>query len=526
MTQASPIRVLAYARAGSLDAAWSLFLSSGLGERADDPSALTLKGRLLKDLAGRAGEEERKHLLREAAATYRRAADLTSATYPRINAATLSLLGGDAEASRQSASRILSDVERFPDEPETPYWRAATRAEALLLLARHEDARTVLTEAIALAPRAWEDHAVTLRQFRLILEAQGLDASWLDPHRPPRSLHFCGHMSFDAGIVGRDELDAAVRAVLQEERIGFGYGALAAGADIIIAEALVELGAELHAMLPGGAEAFASISVDPLGENWRRRFDQLIGQAETVRTVRPEKVAPGPQAIGLSDEIAMGAAVMNARRLESEAIQLLITDADSGSTGQGTVRAQAIWAESRRRQKILQAPREAIEAAQLSRGSRHGKTRPLAVVAVLGDQGLNEEQLERELRGLRDTIAERPGPRVSPYWTGGCTLLAYDCLQVAADLALSLARSGYRVGADYLAVPIVADPFSGGDRLTRGDVGPAEAAASSTPQGSACVTEDFAAALAAKGDGRVRCEFVGELDPPASGQPIGLYALK
>ena len=48
----------------------------------------------------------------------------------------------------------------------------------------------------------------------------------------------------------------------------------------------------------------------------------------------------------------------------------------------------------------------------------------------------------------------------------------------------------------------------------------------STPSATICVTEDFAAALAAAGPRNPATEYVGELDAPDGGPPIGLYALK
>ena len=237
----------------------------------EEPTLLRVRGRLLKDGAAAASGGQRRRLFEESAAAYRRAAELDPTSHALINAATLSLLGGSSPVSTQLAEEVLAGLASRPGEPETPYWLAATRAEALLLLDREAEARTAFAEAIALAPQAWEDHASTLRQFALILAEQGRDPGWLDAHRPPRSLHFAGHMSFDAGVARRAHLDESIAAILDEEKVHFGYGALAAGADIIVAEALVARGAELHAVLPGGPEAFAAVSVDPFGKGWRRR---------------------------------------------------------------------------------------------------------------------------------------------------------------------------------------------------------------------------------------------------------------
>lgn len=518
--------ILALARAGATTRAWAEFVEAGY-ERQRDPASLTLGGRLLKDRARSAeAAEQKRALYRDAAACYAAAASAAGGTYPLINAASLSLLGGDPAASKAYAERVLANLEAAPDEPETPYWRAATLAEAYLLLGREKAARTALAEAISVSPRAWEDHASTLRQFRLILEAQGRNAAWLDRHRPPRSLHFGGHMSFHPEVERREHLDGVIAALLKEEKVGFGYGALAAGADIIIAEALAARGAELHAVLPGGAQAFASVSVDPFGASWRRRFDALIEQAETVRPVRPIGHRPGPHMISLADEIAMGAAAMNALRLESEAIQLLVADGEGGGvrSGGATARAQRIWAASHRRQRLVKAPRESVDASRAGEGSEAGKDRAIPVIAIAAPQGADD--LEQWLGSLRQAMADAPNPIVAPHWLSGRVLLALEGVQHAADLALSLADGGYRVGADHCAAALFQDPFSGGARLQAAAAGAAEAAAASTPEGSVCATEDFAAALAARGAGSIRAEYVGELDPPHAGPPLGLYVLK
>jgi tetratricopeptide (TPR) repeat protein len=516
--------IVALARAGAIDRALREYEAGGFGS-APDPAAQTVRARLLKDLAKQRAGDERRRLYREAAEAYRWAFEMRPGSYPLINAATLSLLAGDVERSRTLAGEVLVRIEEEPNEPETPYWRSATAAEALLLLGRKSEAGAALAEAVAVAPRAWEDHASTLRQFALILAAQGGDPSWLDTYRPPRSLHFGGHMSFDSRVVRRD-LDQTIAAILEEERIGFGYGALAAGADILIAEALVARGAELHVVLPGSLEAFASHSVGPFGGTWRRRFDALIEKAETVHTGRPGGVLPGPQTIAVADEVAMGAAAMNALRLESEAVQLLVIDGGGLTNGRASARARAIWAGSERRQRLLKAPREAIDALEVPGSTNETRVRSMAIIAIFTAQTGEDEALEGELRALRQAIAESPDPLVAPYWTGERVLLAHERLELAAELTQALAQKGYRVGADYVAAANLVDAFSGSVRLGPSASGAAEAAASSTPIGSACVTAEFAAALAARGRSNIRAELVGELESRDGGAPIALYALK
>ncbi|MEO6634002.1 MAG: TRAFs-binding domain-containing protein [Devosia sp.] len=513
------IRIIAYARSGSTVRAWADFVAAGFVDVQDDPHIVTVKGRLLKDRAIGLDGADRRRWLKAAAGAYADAAELDPSTYRLINAASLSFSAGEPEAARRIAANVLNQLDCDPDEAESAYYRVATRAEALILLDRRSEAQSAFAEAIALAPRAWEDHASTLRQFSLILAAKGVEPAWLDAHRPPRSLHFGGHMSFDPKVVRREHLDKKIAAVLEDENVGFGFGALAAGADIIIAEALLARGAELHAVLSGGAEAFAAVSVDPFGKAWRRRFDAVLDMAESVRPVRPLGARPGAAMIGLADEVAMGAALMNGRRLESSAVQLLVLDCAQEANGTSG-RSRDIWLAGGWRQRILRAPRETRPEPSTSEADDPA---PLAVLAI----GL-EGQIGEALTGLQDRLSSLAAPALPPYLTEDRLILTYSGPGEAAEAAISLLGEGadLRIGGQYGPAPTFRDPFSDTLRLAPSATAAAAAALASAPPGTAIVTDDFAAALAAAGPRRPASEYVGELDPPDGGPPVGLYALK
>ncbi|HEX8668771.1 MAG TPA: hypothetical protein VF727_10420 [Allosphingosinicella sp.] len=423
------------------------------------------------------------------------------------------------------AQNILNYLDSNREEPETPYYRAATRAEALLLLDRDGEAQEAFAEAVALAPEAWEDHASTLRQFALILEAQGKDAAWLEPHRPPKSLHFGGHMSFDARVARRQHLDNRIAEVLAEERVHFGFGALAAGADIIIAEALLDRGAEVHAVLPGGPDAFAAASVDPFGKGWRRRYDAVLKQAASVRIVGPEGLTPDATIVAVADEVAMGMAVMNARRLESRALQLLVLPAEESAAKDEPAHAHARWAEAGWRQRILTAPREApLEDAPGLPAAAHER---LAVLVIAPGAA---EGADARLRQIATELGKGPPPRLPPFFNGREAVTAYAEAADAAQAATGVARafgeeSEVAVGGYYGVVDPVEDPFSG-QRRPGGDAVPlASAAAASAPPGTVLVSADFAAALAASGAAGFHLELVGELEARDGGAPVDLYGI-
>jgi tetratricopeptide (TPR) repeat protein len=349
--QSAILPIVALARSGAMELAWQMFCGAGLDKLDSDPAVLSVKGRLLKDQAIAAKGNERRRLYGVSAAAYARAAKLSGQTYPLINAATLSLLAGRRAAARKLARELLHSPKR--EEAETPYWRAATLAEAHLLLGDVEKAKAALSEAMTLAPRAYEDHASTLRQFALILQELRLDDSWLDACRPPRTAHFAGHiwMSGDDPQIARN-----LRAIIERERIGFAYGALAAGADILIAEALLEANAELHLVLPSAVAEFRKMSVVPSGASWARRFDAILKHACSVQIIGPETDPRSQLAIQLASEVAMGLASMQGEMLRSGAVQLLVL-APEKSRDSVSERLGRIWKKGGRRQHVLKASR-------------------------------------------------------------------------------------------------------------------------------------------------------------------------
>jgi hypothetical protein len=325
MNEASIPSILSLARAGATSRAWDAFRAGGL-EGVEDFNALTLKGRLLKDRARQATGAERAALFAQSGAAYARAATLRPDSYPLINAAAMALFAGDGASASNIARDVLMLLDSNPRQGETPYWREATRAEALLLTGQIAPAKFSLAAAIAMAPQAWEDHASTLRQFSNILSLMAEDAVWLDEHRPRPALHFSGILG-----VAPDDLAAthAINAAVGAINPGSGFGALAAGADIIAAEAIVALGAELHVVLPAEPSDFSESSVVPFGAEWLSRFHNLIETCASL-TICGEMSRAG---IALAEYRAMGMAAERANLLETRALAMRIEPGDRPALG-------------------------------------------------------------------------------------------------------------------------------------------------------------------------------------------------
>jgi len=526
------LSIIAHARSGALEHAWAMFRDASLEGIDNDAAVLSVHGRLLKGRAVAAKGAERRRLYLKAARAYARAGEIGGALYPLINAATLSLLGGRRDKARTLAQQVLDRGQRGEDEPETPYWRAATRAEALLLLGETAKARKEFKDAISLAPRAYEDHASTLRQFALILDELGEDRTWLDASRPPRSLHFAGHMALSSrgGTIERQ-----IRAIIDKERIGFGYGALAAGADIVIAEALLEKGAELHLILPTPVPQFRKASVARFGNVWARRFDGVLESAATVRSIAKECDPHSPLAFRLTTEIAMGSAVMHADTLTSEAVQLLILEktADGSKPAGVSASAGATWRAGGRRQHVIAAPRVRIAKGALA--VRPGRPSQLCLAAILRIDlaSADPEAVADILPKLARALSAQPGPMIAPRWTGEEIVTAYDTVAQAAHAALSAAQvlkstPGSRIAGHYALGERTADPFGGEQILSGAEARTVREILRSTPFFSVHVSEDFAAALfSGPAAGRPRVEHVGELpSDKIEPHPMRLYSLR
>jgi tetratricopeptide (TPR) repeat protein len=480
MTHATPLStIIALARAGALDHAWAQYCAAGYDKDGGDPAALTVKGRLLKDHALRTeGEARRAYYLRSAEA-YRQAAALQPATYPLINAATLSLLSGDRSQAEEIAREVLARIAAEPDEPETPYYRAATEAEALLLLGRREEARDALAAAVAAAPRAWEDHGSTLRQFVAIEAALGGDPGWLALLRPPASLSWQN--------IGDEALAELLERVVAGERVGFAYGPLATEQDLAVAEAMLAADLELHLVLAAGPDSL------PVA---RDRLEAVLAAAESVIQVRPADGAPDSRRSLLAAWIARGAARLNAERLMSEALPAVGV--------------------------VVTAPAETEPAPD----PRLPEMSLLAVSVGAGGDAAFEERLAE----VGAVVAAAGPTALPPRLEGDDILIGYagplDAATAACAIHAALrGRMPLRIAGHHGLIPSVRDPFSGAVGPTEQGAAIVREIAGAIPPDTLCVSHDFAAMLAASTGSAAGINWIGEVQAMDGGAAIGLYAL-
>lgn len=516
--------MLCLARAGALDFARSEYVRLGLAER-DDADAIALGARLLKDVALGSRGERRVAFARASLQRYEVLSQRFGGVYGAINAATLTLVAGDRAGAAERAVTVLRARPTPGLSGEAAYYEAASQAEALFLVGDVEAARARLAHALTLAPRAYAAHASTLRQMEMLCQEVGTDASWLAPFRPPVCVHFTGHILNICEEALREGIDAALRA----ERVGFGYCGLAAGADLVFAEALLEAGGELHVVLPVHRAAFVTVSVAPFGEAWVQRFERCMARAASIRYAAQDPYIGDDQVFAYASQFAMGCAVLRAQTLATAALQLAAWDGRPAAGPAGVVADMAYWTRSGRRAVVVPVDRPA-PARQAPRstdlGSRAMKAMLFADVQGFG--ALRDDQIpafmERVMGRLAEVVEglEAPPCHIETWGDGlflvfdqpiDAALAALALLEAyrAVDLgAFGLPRSlGLRIGGHYGPVHLRTNPLTKAPAVVGAHVVVAARIEPDAAPGSAYVSEALAGALAIFHEDRVRCGYVG-----------------
>ena len=152
--------VLSLANAGATGLALDKYYEFGLDKR-HETDVRSLLGRLKKDQAFAETGAARDALFREGRAIYEdafrnaTAAGDPEAYYPAINAASLALFGGDAEAASRLAGEVLDllapRIASLDDVAGDRYWVLATALEAQLVRGDLDAARELVDQIVAAA---------------------------------------------------------------------------------------------------------------------------------------------------------------------------------------------------------------------------------------------------------------------------------------------------------------------------------------------------------------------------------------
>ncbi|QQV77687.1 adenylate/guanylate cyclase domain-containing protein [Sphingomonas aliaeris] len=332
------LQVLALARMGETDRAFKLY-DAALAANPTDLDTLTLGARLLKDRAWQASGEGAIDLIARAADAYEAIFRRTEDAFPAINAATLAMLAGQAERAQSLARAVLDTV---GDAPSTDYYAAATVAEAKLLLGDEAGAEVAIEQALDLPGCNPGARSSTSTQLARIVGAGGCGARVVARLRPAPVVTFCGHM-FGNSPESETALRRQIETAFDSLNSTIAYGALACGADILVAETVLARGGELHVVLPFRIEDFILTSVAPGGEGWIERFRHCLDRAAEVVIASETAALNDDRQYRYGSMMMMGFARLRARHLGTDAVQLALWDGLTPGGMAGTGADVELW---------------------------------------------------------------------------------------------------------------------------------------------------------------------------------------
>lgn len=341
------LAVLAMARMGALGEALSLAETFKLSTDAADEDIASIGPRLRRDLAFAAANGPERAQLKTAAEGYEKVFRALKTTYPGVNAAATYAMSGDLDRAKKIALEVcakaeaaLSDIDA--DEPS--YWSRATLAECRLICGDAASAAADYAAAASAVDAAPGKIATTRIQLRRLKNALDLDDAWIDRILPLGPvLYFCGPLTPSAGNgqPALDRLKKRFSEFVSRRPIVGAVGALAAGADIVIAETLLDAGVPLHAHLPLPPTEFLASSVTPAGGDWRERYIACIERAQTVDWMRRAK--PSRAAYRLGARVAIGRAIRQAGELATRPFGFFALQRGRSAQNSVSIENAEIW---------------------------------------------------------------------------------------------------------------------------------------------------------------------------------------
>ncbi len=542
------LQTLALAQMADTADAERLYETYGLAGQTDDEDVLALRGRLYKDRALAARGADRRALFEAASQAYLRAFEVRSGYFPLINAATTAWGAGQVETARALAARVLDHPElAAPDS----FFAAASRVEALVLLRRIDEAHTAIGAALAADHVGLGERASAYRQLDWICAA-ALSAkdrrTLLGAMRPPPVITFTGHMFRE-----NDPNEAAlgVRIAAEIDRLGssVAYGALACGADILVAETILDRGGELHVVLPFDVPDFEEASVLPGGEAWIARFRRcLAGAASLTVATRAEYVRDDGQ-FAYGALLAMGLAKLRARQIEAEAVQIAIWDGLPARGQSGAAVDVATW-------RGLDLQTRVIDPGSIDRALErplhpidpNATTRVVRAIIFSHYRGyaqLAEAAIPAFIDQVMGRIAEvlnRRGEVVHARNTWGDALyvvvedpasaasIALEIVEALRDVALASGSSdeqeGIGIGLHYGPVYQEVDRVTGKEGFYGSDVTLTARIEPKTFPGEIFTTQAFAAILAVTEPARFSARYVGQTELAKGYGVLPIYRLE
>jgi hypothetical protein len=492
-----------------------------------NPEIATVHAHLLKDRALHNGNPEAADDAAEAfTALWRR----TGKAWLGVNAASMALLAGDTARARALAS-ALGEI---PDTGN--YWSAATAAEAALLRGKPDEAHWHLVLAERRAGTDLTARATTRRQLRWQAARLGADPALIEALVIPSVLHYTASTPTEAA----DE--TATRALIEAalQGAGFAYGGLAAGGEIMIAEALIARGAQLHIRLPCPVDEYAARFAAPFGDRWLERFYRAAAACRDLVELEPK--FHDDWSSTMASRRAMGLAKLRAQQLETGVRQLALWDGSRPAAASGTAVDIDAWSAANVPTSFIPCPWPKPEAGK---PAPRPPRQPRAVLFgdLPGFGNLDDAELAafygQALEPVAEAVAaERPDYRNA--W-GDAVQCVFTHPNAAARCALgiraalspaALARHGLpvsltpRLALDHGALLPVHDPVQKAAKFAGTVMTRAARIEPVTPPGRIYATEAFACEMALEPFPAVTCDYAGNTRTAKNYGTLPLYAVR
>ena len=526
------LQALAMARLGDPRTALQIYESNRVEDICTEDAA-ALKGRLLKDLAVKATGSRQSELFRQSSKAYQSAHDMTGGYFSGINAATTAFLAGDLDEGRLRASALLERPEIL--DPND-YFAAASGAEATLVcgnvkeaIARYKAARSRPDAAPGLV-------ASTARQVGLIADNLSLSSETrnllLESIRPSPVIHFCGHMLVSGWQ--ESEIVKQIAALLDECDVQIAYGSLACGADILIAEAVLNRGGELHVVLPFAEEDFLTTSIQVGGAEWSGRFARVRDAATSVTNATKMRYVGNDEQFAYCAKLTMGLAKLRAQVMQTQVFQVAVWDGMPPTRIAGTAADCAEWARQNGLTRVIKVPKERPplnlfafpERQPPSAHSLHS----IIFADFFGFSRLDEDCMPRFLEAVMARIGRildrRSSAVLSRNSWGDAIFVVVTSPEEAADIAIEIqetlspkslrnaglpAEGGMRMSLHYGPIFEHFDAIRGAQTYYGTEVTLAARIEPRVPVGAIYTTEPFAAMFDHSRDDR-QFQYVGKMD--------------
>lgn len=363
---------------------------------------------------------------------------------------------------------------------------------------------------------------------------------------------FCGHM-FNAGSQAEQDLAERVRGALAERDVTVGYGPLACGADIVIAEALLARGAELQVVLPFCEKDFIAESVMSGGADWLPRYLACRDAAAAVHFATPGAYVGDDNQFAYNSRYAIGLASLRAEIDGAERLQLAVVSdkiASLSLTGiAGTLADIRLWRDLGGETVAIPAgpvPRDLVfpQREPIGSGTKR-RIRSILFADYKGFSRLGEREIVLFMHLVMGRIARvlnRHGDHVEFRNTWGDSLYAIiDRPSRAAQIALELQEAleglppelspagdtaGMRIGVHYGPIWVGTDRITGNRLWYGSEVNRTARIEPVTPVGGVYCTDAFAAALLVADDHSCRFVPVGRVELAKAYGEVDMYRLE